>query len=148
MINVPGSRPVPLEQAARSVFTKTNQGFAIGNPTPLDPKMSGQDLLLGEEVPIQNLKVGKQYVFVSKDDLSTLHKQVYKKSTVTVKSEDYDIIDGYLINYAIVNIFPSDSDTRITQNDGLFFKKIGVQYAGKKTRKHRRVRRRRHTRRR
>lgn len=135
MVNVADAGGVmlqmPLQQAVQGMIP-AKKGYAIGKPVPLDPKNAGKDLVLGEEVPIEKLKVGKTYDVVFADDLSTLHREIYRKYPGTVKSVDR-AMDG--TTTATLDIPPIEPGVVFHKDGGLFFKKPGTNYGGRRTKK-------------
>ncbi len=138
--------PMSLEQVAQGMLPE-RKGYPMGKYRPLNPKNSKKDLVLGQEVPISALKVEKVYDVVPSTDLSTEHKEIYQKYTGTVKSVD-TTDDGQTsvvveLSPKFVTRAPGVTEVTFRENEALFFKKPGVQYGGRRTKKQKRSRRRR-----
>lgn len=156
MVNVADAGGVmlqmPMAQVAQGMMNQGSRGYPMGRYKPLDPKNEGKDLVLGEEVPIDNLKVGKVYDVVPATDLSTQHKEIYQKYTGTVKSVDFTD-DGRVsaviaLSPAYITRIPGVYDITFRKNQALFFKKPGTNYGGRRTKKQKRRGKKRGTRRR
>ena len=136
------------EEFAR--FIDARKGYPIGNPSPWNESKAGKSLLLGHEVDIYDVKPGKNYDIVFKDDLSTLHTNIFRKYKGKVSSVDNNhkvTLESPPVEIKSNNTLASVNRPQVIRvDDALFFKQLGKQYGGKKTRKHRKSRS--HTRRR